>query len=85
LLFFRPSFTFPVHRHAGAEHTLVLAGGFSDGNQHYGRGDIASPHPDDWHAPQIDADGPCLALVVNDGPIVLSSFARRVLLAWVDV
>jgi putative transcriptional regulator len=85
LLLFRPRFTLPVHRHAGAEHTLVLAGGFTDGAQHYERGDVASPHPEDWHAPRVDDNGPCLALVVNDGPIVVSSLAQRLLLALVDV
>jgi putative transcriptional regulator len=69
LLLFPPGYRLPAHHHHGPEHTIVLAGGFTDAHGHYGRGDVSVPPLHARHAPRVDADGPCLALVVNQGPV----------------
>lgn len=69
LLLFPPGYRLPAHHHRGPEYTLVLAGGFTDEQGHYARGDVSVPPPAARHAPRVDADGPCLALVINDGPV----------------
>lgn len=69
----------PVHRHAGSEYTLVLAGGFADGRERFDRGDICVADPAVEHKPVADADQPCLCLVVAEAPVVLTGFFGRLL------
>lgn len=69
LLLFPSGYRLPAHHHRGPEYTLVLAGGFTDEQGHYARGDVSAPPLQGRHAPRVDADGPCLALVVNEGPV----------------
>jgi putative transcriptional regulator len=59
------------HGHAGLELTLVLAGGFSCGDETYGPGDVGAADETVVHRPVVDADEPCLCLVVESGPIRL--------------
>lgn len=59
----------PRHTHAGAEMTLCLAGGFSDGRGAYGPGDISLADPSVRHKPHADDDGPCFVLAVSDGDL----------------
>jgi putative transcriptional regulator len=69
----------PVHRHAGSEYTLVLAGGFADGRERFDRGDICVADPAVEHKPVADADQPCICLVVAEAPVVLTGFFGRLL------
>jgi len=69
LFLFPAGYRLPAHHHLGPEHAVVLAGGFTDAQGHYGRGDVSTPAPGVRHAPRVDAEGPCLALVVNQGPV----------------
>ncbi|MGE0423729.1 MAG: ChrR family anti-sigma-E factor [Reyranellaceae bacterium] len=69
----------PVHRHAGNEYTLVLAGGFADGRERFDRGDICVADPAVEHKPVADADQPCVCLVVAEAPIVLTGLFGRLL------
>jgi len=69
LFLFPPGYRLPAHHHVGPEHAVVLAGGFTDAQGHYARGDVSTPAPGVRHAPRVDDDGPCLALVVNQGPV----------------
>ena len=62
----------PKHSHRGQEFSLVLTGGYRDGDHQFGRGDFAAKDVSDTHQPIVDADGPCLSLVVQDAPIKLS-------------
>jgi putative transcriptional regulator len=69
----------PIHRHAGDEYTLVLAGGFSDGRRHFDRGDICVADPSVEHKPVADPDQACICLVVAEAPVRLTGFFGRFL------
>jgi putative transcriptional regulator len=62
----------PVHTHHGSEITLVLQGGFSDGNGHYAAGDIAYADDDVNHKPVADPDEVCICFAVVDAPVELT-------------
>ncbi|MBM3546355.1 MAG: anti-sigma factor [Alphaproteobacteria bacterium] len=63
----------PSHSHDGDELTLVLAGGFTDGDQNYRRGDLAADaDPAVPHRPVADADGACICLIVTEGKLRFS-------------
>ncbi len=69
-----PGLVMPKHGHRGEEYSLVLAGGFRDGESHFTRGDFAAKAESDRHQPLVDTDGPCLSLVVQDAPVKLTGF-----------
>jgi putative transcriptional regulator len=69
----------PVHRHAGNEYTLVLAGGFADGRERFDRGDVCVADPAVEHKPVADADQPCICLLVAEAPVVLTGLLGRLL------
>lgn len=58
----------PRHSHGGLELTLVFAGGFSDENGHYLRGDISAADPTIEHRPIADDGEECLCLAVSETP-----------------
>ena len=60
--------TVPMHGHSGLEMTLVLSGGYSDGEAHFDRGDIGLSDEAHRHAPKADAQG-CTCLIVSAGPL----------------
>jgi putative transcriptional regulator len=62
----------PRHSHRGEEYTLVLAGGYRDGDDAFARGDFDAKSPHDQHQPIVDADEPCLCLAILDAPVKLS-------------
>ncbi len=66
------------HTHLGTELMLVLSGGFVDLGAHYGPGDIAVRDGETTHAVDIDPDGECVALVVNDHPLVPRTLGGKV-------
>ena len=57
----------PSHTHRGEEFTLVLSGGYADGDDHFGKGDVSLADSEKDHAPVADSDGPCLCLTVRNG------------------
>jgi putative transcriptional regulator len=69
----------PMHRHAGSEYTLVLAGGFADGHERFDRGDVCIADPAVEHKPVADADQPCICLLVTEAPVVLTGLFGRLL------
>lgn len=76
----------PRHTHIGTEFTLVLAGGFTDGQRHYGPGDLAVASVE-RHAPVADAEGMCVCLTVLEAPVRLVGPLARLLnplLRWRD-
>ena len=74
-----PGCSVPSHSHDGNEVTLVLSGGFTDEYGTYGPGDISIQETGAIHKPVADADGECIVLVVNEGPIVLTGPVGRLL------
>ena len=62
----------PHHGHDGREFTLVLTGGFSDGRDSYGPGELCTADPSTEHRPVADPDGVCIALAVTDGPLAFT-------------
>ena len=69
----------PSHSHDGNEVSLVLSGGFTDEYGSYGPGDISIQETGAIHKPIADADGECIVLAVNEGPIVLTGPVGRLL------
>ena len=72
LLRLEPGRGLPVHRHAGAEYTVVLQGGYTDTTGNYGVGDFAVGPGPEQHEPIADPGPPCIALIVLEQPIVLT-------------
>lgn len=72
LLRLAPASLMPRHSHRGQEYTLVLAGGYRDGEAAFARGDFAAKDASDQHQPVVDADGSCVCLVALDAPLRLS-------------
>ena len=62
----------PVHTHHGSEITVVVQGGFSDDNGHYGVGDIAYADDEVNHKPIADAGEVCICFAVVDAPVRLT-------------
>lgn len=56
---------YPYHIHDEFGLTLVLAGGMSDQNGHYRRGDILVTEPGDAHGTVMDEDEDCLCYGVT--------------------
>jgi putative transcriptional regulator len=79
LLRIGPGVRVPRHTHAGTEMTLVLAGGFSDGDKQYQPGDFSFCDGETDHSPVADDDGECLCLTVTDAPLCLTGPLMRLL------
>lgn len=69
----------PGHTHVGSEMTVVFAGGFSDADGHYIRGDFVFADERLDHRPVADADEDCLCLAVAEGPAWLTGPVGRTL------
>jgi len=77
LLRLQPGEGLPPHRHVANEFTVVLQGGYTDNTGNYRVGDFAvGPGPQE-HRPIADPGDPCIALIVLEKPIVLTSFWGR--------
>lgn len=76
---FPPGLIIPVHGHGGDELTLVLAGGIDDGGLHFERGDVAVRCPGEEHEQTIAGGADCIALVVNQGPLLPRTLKGRLL------
>jgi putative transcriptional regulator len=70
LLRLAPGVEIPRHAHAAPEFTLVFSGGLSEGDEHYGRGDVRFLDTAGVHVQRVDSNGPCVALVVNEGALL---------------
>ncbi len=68
----------PWHTHEGQELTLVLAGGFADGNQHFARGDVAVADDAVTHRPFADPGEDCVCLTSTEGRLKLTGLLGRV-------
>jgi putative transcriptional regulator len=71
---FRP----PRHTHPGDELTLVISGGYHDHQGAFGPGDVEERAAEDAHEQRMDDEG-CVALIVDDGPIVPTTWFGKLL------
>ena len=67
------------HSHTNNEITLILEGGFKDGENSYHAGDIIYEDGHTIHAPEVLGDEDCLCLVYQDGPILPKTFLGKLL------
>ena len=74
-----PGCKIPTHTHTKEELTLVLAGGFTDGESHLERGDFSHLDSSITHNPVADPKAGCLALGVLSGPIELTGWMGTLL------
>ena len=81
LVAFKPGVTIPPHDHGGTEHIVVFTGAIEEDTRRFGRGDLATREPGERHEQRIAAGEPCIALVVNEGPLVPLTLRGRLLLA----
>lgn len=65
----------PKHGHGGNEYSVVLHGGYRDGDKRYFRGDFSWKTTEDVHQPIVDDDGDCTCLVVLEAPLTLTGAA----------
>lgn len=75
----------PHHGHHGPELTVVLTGGFTDGQGHFLRGDLQQTDPSIRHKPRSDPGEPCISLTVADAPLDFSSRFMRALRPWIGL
>ncbi len=69
LLKIAPGTGMPLHTHRGEEMTLVLSGGFTDGNGAFERGDVETADGSIEHRPVAMPGQPCICLAVTDAPL----------------
>jgi putative transcriptional regulator len=81
LIAFKPGVTIPPHDHGGTEHVLVFTGAIEETGRRFGRGDLATRERGEQHEQRIAAGALCVALVVNEGPLVPLTLRGRLLLA----
>ena len=72
LLRLEPGRGLPMHRHMGCEYTVVLQGGYTDRTGNYVVGDFAMGPGVEEHQPIADPGESCIALIVEEKPIVLT-------------
>ncbi|HTA19328.1 MAG TPA: cupin domain-containing protein, partial [Polyangia bacterium] len=81
LIAFKPGVTIPPHDHGGTEHVLVFTGAIEETDRRFARGDLATRERGEQHEQRIAAGELCVALVVNEGPLVPLTLRGRLLLA----
>jgi putative transcriptional regulator len=63
-----PGFGVAGHDHEADELTLVLTGGYDDGHERYGPGDVSLAAPGFVHAPKAEPGEVCYVLALAYGP-----------------
>lgn len=69
----KPGVKIPHHSHNGSELTLILKGGFKDGDQHFVVGDVEEADEEVGHTIEIDTGEECVCLAATKGPLVFYS------------
>lgn len=67
------------HRHGIAEYSCVIKGSYHDSTGHYGVGDTEEAEASLSHAPAVDPDGECIALIAVEGKLQLEGWLARLL------
>jgi len=79
LLRMEPGHAVPAHGHSGEELTVILAGGYYDGDEAYTKGDLHSADHKSPHMPTAMEDGPCIVLAATDSPLIFRNFIPKLL------
>jgi putative transcriptional regulator len=77
LVSLHPGIVIPHHDHGGPEYTVVFSGGLRDQLGTCHRGDVAVRNPGDRHRQHVEAGDQCVALVVNDGDLLPTTWIGR--------
>ena len=78
LMYISEDVRIPQHTHKGQESTLVLHGGFSDEDGHYGVGDVLVRDASVKHSPFTKAGEDCLCLTVLTEPMIFTQGVARI-------
>jgi putative transcriptional regulator len=83
LVSFKGGTTIPLHAHDGPEYVVVFSGALEEkaDAKRFGRGDISIRLTDEQHEQRATPGEPCIALVVNEGPLRPLTLGGRFLLA----
>ena len=60
----------PLHGHGGAEYSVIFTGSLVDDEGRFARGDVSIRETGARHVQHVDEGEPCVALVINEGPLV---------------
>jgi putative transcriptional regulator len=66
----QPGLEIPLHDHGGPELTVIFTGALADDQGRFARGDISMREPGERHVQRVEAGAPCVALVINEGPLL---------------
>jgi putative transcriptional regulator len=72
-----PGSSLPGHRHEGPEYSCVIQGAYSDDAGRYGVGDCEESGSDLSHAPKVDRDSECIAVIAVEGKLQLEGWLPR--------
>ncbi len=79
MLWMAPGKAVPAHGHSGEEISLIMSGGYFDGDEAYTAGDLHWADHKTPHVPVAMDDAPCLVLAATDSPLQFSNFIPRLL------
>jgi putative transcriptional regulator len=66
----RPGLEIPLHDHGGDEYTVIFTGALADDEGRFARGDISVRATGARHIQRVERGEPCVALVINEGPLL---------------
>lgn len=69
----------PPHGHNGEEMTMILAGGYFDGDEAYTKGDLHIADHKTPHVPTAMDEETCLVLAATDAPLIFKGIIPRLL------
>jgi len=69
----------PPHGHNGEEMTMILAGGYYDGDEAYTKGDLHIADHKTPHVPTAMDEETCLVLAATDAPLIFKGIIPRLL------
>ena len=77
LLWMAPGKAVPPHGHRGEEMTMILSGGYYDGDEAYTAGDLHIADHHNSHVPTAMEDKPCIVLAATDEPLIFSGLLPK--------
>lgn len=85
LLCCAPGADVTLHTHDGEELTVVLAGAYNDGSEHFHCGDVQYADHTVLHRPVANREEGCTVLVVNKGRVRPTSFWARLFMRFISI